>query len=70
MVNAGILEAIYGPFALQEPFGGAQLRNQGQIVREVGNELWILVESLKWKRSVKSTIFAAATRLKAFSGFL
>lgn len=71
MVNAGILIAIYGPFALEELFRGAQLGDEGQIVREVGNELWILVESLNGKRSVKSTmLFAATTHLKAFSGFL
>ena len=44
MVHARVLIAIYGPLSLEMSLGGAELPEQGQVVRKVGHKLGISIE--------------------------
>ena len=55
MVHARILIAVDGPLSLEMSLGGAELPEQGQVVRKVGHKLGISIEchDIAWCVRVK-----------------
>ena len=57
MLHARVLIAVYGPLPLESLLRCAKLREEGQVMRKVGDDLWVLIEGLniKWRVEGRAT---------------